>query len=158
MFPMITPFEANLIRRDWEAMLHSPEASKVDLKYHATLGPGMQPSTDQVYKVDTTPYGPLVTVECIPCIIQIVNDRNLRILSFGIVEAGDAILYFSETLNLSEPVKGHVAVPDTFHFFDAIGNEWTPVLKDAGPLKRHLGMEFGQQAIAQVVPCTLRKG
>lgn len=157
MFPMLTPYEAQLIRRDWEAMLQSPEACKVQIKYYTKIAQNMT-TPDPVYDVDNVPYGPQVILDCVSCLIQIVNDRNLKILSFGIVEAGDAILYFSESLNLSEPVKGKPAIPDTFRFLDPTGNLWSPVLDDPGPLKRHLGMELGNQAIAQVVPCSLCKG
>lgn len=113
---------------------------------------------DPVYRVDRGVYDAEATVENIPCIIQLVHERNLKILSFGVVEVGDALLYLEDTLNMDEPVTGKKPVPETLYFIDPQGNEWVPVPKDAGPLSRFLAMELGNQAIVQVVPCNLKKG
>lgn len=157
MFPGLSPMEMSLIRQDWRSMLHSPEACTVSLKFQTKLLPN-NPDLDPVYRVDRGAYGDEVEVKCIPCIIQIVNERNLKILGFGIVEVGDALLYFEDTLNLEEPTPGKKPVPETLFFVDSQDVEWVPVPKDAGPLSRFLATELGNQAIVQVVPCTLKKG
>lgn len=142
-------------------MLHAPEASQVSLKFQTLLLPA-NPTTnsdlDPVYKVERGTYGKEVEIKCIPCILQIVHERMLKILGFGIVDVGDAILYFEDTFNLQEPAPGLRPIPETIFFIDSQGNEWVPILKDAGQLKRFLAMELGNQAIAAVVPCNLKKG
>lgn len=157
MFPFLTPYEATLIQADYEHMLLGPDATKIDITYRSYLNNLLTPTIDPVYKNDTRSMGPPIILEGVPCMIQIVHQRNLQILSFGIVEAGDALFYFLQDLNLVEPLPGQPAIPDTMIFTEPQGGRWTPVQDDPGPLRRFLAMELGDQAIAQVVPCTLVK-
>lgn len=155
MFPFLAPHEIGLIRQDYRQMLASSDAIQVTLEYQSLLA-GQVSALDEVYHRETSRLETLRLTK-LPCLFRIVHERNLRVLAFQIVEVGDAIFYFPETLNLEEPVKGHPAVAETISFLEPQGSQWTPVLKDAGPLRRYLAMEFGGRAIAQVVPCTLRK-
>jgi hypothetical protein len=158
MFPALSAYERQLIKRDYREMVNG-EGSTVQVKYRTPLlGGGSQPDVDPVYKTDRRQASSqLVTLPGgAKCIIRIVHDRDLKILGFGIVEAGDAIFYFLDSLNLLEPVSGKPALPQSLYFVDPLSGEWTPVLKEAGALVRYLAMIIGNEPIAQVIPCSLR--
>lgn len=154
-FPALTQYERNLIKADYKGMVEG-EGSTVTIKYRTPLLPGAQADVDPVYKNDRRMANATEQTTTAKCIIRIVHERDLKILGFGIVETGDAIFYFLETLNLLEPLAGKPVVESSLYFTDPKLGEWVPVL-GAAALVRYLTMIIGNEAISQVVPCTLRK-
>jgi len=134
------------------------DGTKVKVVYQ-TLAPPVGPAVvDPVYKIDQRPQqAQPVELPDVPCVIKVIAPHDQKILAFGILEAGDAILYFLDSFKLNEPVCGKAAVPQTIHFIDSLGTHWTPILKDAGPLLRHLQMIIANKAIAEVVPCSIKR-
>lgn len=154
----LTPYEMSLIRQDWRQMIQAPEACSVTLRWQTYSQPTGTPVPDQVYKFDTRILDPTEQeLSDVRCIIKIVHARDLKILEFGIVEVGDAIFFFEDTINLKEPITGKPVAEDTLYFIDPISGKWMPNIRQAGPLRRHLGMIIGNEAIAEVVPARLKK-
>lgn len=154
--PFLHPTELNLLKRDYHQAVHHD--SSVTILYHTYLDSTDPPVIDPVYHTDERELDQTQVVrEDVPCITKIVHERDLKILGFGIVEVGDCIFYFPDNLNLLEPVLSKPVAPGTLYFRDALGNEWMPILKDTGPLRRYLTMVQDDNAISQVVPCTLRR-
>jgi hypothetical protein len=155
MFPFLSQAEIGLIQSDFTQMLQG-EGSLVTLTYRTPLLAGSSPDPDPVYKFDRRLQDNDLETVSVRCFIQIVHARDLKILGFGIVQVGDAILYFLDTLNLQEPNAGKPVLPSTLFITDPHGNKWSPVI-DAGPLKNYLAMTLNNRAISQVVPCVLLK-
>lgn len=156
MFIPLTSAERTLIKADFVAMV-SGEGSLITIKYRTPLIAGAQPDIDPVYKNDRRITDAQEQTANAKCFMQIIHERNLKILGFGIVQAGDAIFYFLDTLNLQEPIAGKPALPNSVYFLDPQQGAWSPITKNIGPLRNYLAMELGNDAISQVVPCSLRK-
>lgn len=133
------------------------EGSLVTIKYRTPLLAGSQPSPDPVYGNDTRVASSGLQTTTAKCMIHIVHERDFKILGFGIVQTGDSILYFLDNLNLLEPIAGKAVLPGTLFFIDPYGGQWMPILEDTGPLVRYLAMVINNEAMAQAVPCNLKK-
>lgn len=155
MYPFMSPYERKLVQQDFVGMVRV-EGSTVTIKYRTPLIPAQPINPDPVYKTDRRVQLDDEQSTTAKCLIRIVHAKDLKILGFGLVQVGDAILYFLDTLNLEEPLTNKPVVVGTLYFIDPHGNQWVPVI-DSGPLKHYLAMVLADDAISQVVPCTLRK-
>jgi hypothetical protein len=156
MFPFVSSYEMALIQNDYSSMLEG-EGSDVTITYLIPVVPTAVPDPDPVYKYDrriVSDQKPTLTARCF---IQVVHERNLKILGFGLVHVGDAIFYFLDDFNLLEPIAGKPCQANSLYITDPYGGDWVPILGDVGPLKRYLSMVLGGLAVAQVVPCALKK-
>lgn len=157
MFPFLMPSELNLIRRDYSDLVKAPESNRITIRYSTWLNPSDSPQIDEVYGTDRREIDPNdVTVLKVPCVLKFVHARDLVLLAFGIVEEGDALFYFLDTVNLVEPVAGKPMVPGTLFFDDASGVTWAPFL-DPGPMNKYLAMLLRDQGGEQVVAAKLKK-
>lgn len=155
MFPFVTAAEKALIQRDFNQMV-SGEGSTAVLVWRTPLSPMQVANPDPVYKFDRRDQKSAEETLQAKAIIHIVNSKDLRILSFGILREGDAVFYFLNNLNLKEPVKGKPVIQDSLYINDPHGNKWSPVIATGG-LKDYLAMTLNNQAISEVVPCVLAK-
>lgn len=155
MGPFSTPYERALINTDYAQQVMGG-GTTVDIHYRQYVD-GFPANPDPVYKNDRRQLTAEITKQNVPCILKIVEPRDVRILGFGIVEVGDAIIYFLEKIDLQEPICEKPAAVNTVYFVDSYGTKWNPVLEEVGALKRHLAMIVNNEAMAEVVVCKLRK-
>lgn len=152
----LSPAELAIVKADYRSMVQD-DGTVVKLVWKTLVTPAAAPVLDPVYKIDARPQVMADQELTVRCVVKIVSPRDFQLLGFGILEVGDAVLYFLDTLNLQEPVAGKPVVSETLYFVDSQAAEWVPVTKEAGPLRRHLAMLLGNQPIATVVPCSLRR-
>src|SRR4051812_41961527 len=117
MFPTLTATERMLIKSDYRGMVNG-EGSLVTIKYRTLLAGGGTPDIDPVYKNDRRLANAEPVTTTAKCLIRIVHERDLKILGFGIIQVGDAILYFLDNLNLAEPIAGKPAILGSVYFVD----------------------------------------
>lgn len=155
MYPFLSPYERKLVKQDFVQMVDG-EGSTVTIKYRTPLQPTAAVDPDPVYKTDRRIQLEPEQVATAKCLIHIVHVKDLRILGFGIVQVGDAVLYFKDTVNLQSPLAGKPVINGTMYFIDPHGNQWVPVV-DPGALRNYLAMTLTNDAISEVVPCVLKK-
>lgn len=117
MSGFLSPFEANLIRRDAKAMIASSESADIEIHYQHLSG---QTTVDEVYGeyVDGTWVGMVIEARAIQ---KIVKPKQEDVLKFGVIEAGDCIFYLDTAIDLSviehsETVRINVVGEDTQWF------------------------------------------
>ena len=155
--PFLSSAEFNMVRRHHGQAVEG-NGSQVTIHYQTPADQDEAADIDPIYGHDRRTLATYpVTVERVPCLLRVVHGKDLKILSFGIVEVGDIILFFTDLLDLENPKDGKAVAPGTLYFTDIYENEWMPILKEVGPLKQHLGLILGNKALTQIVPCTLRK-
>lgn len=151
------PAEIALIRRDFADLVRAPESNKITLSYKTWQNPGDSPQIDEVYGTDRRVNSAVdVTVPNVQCVMSIVHARDLKLLAFGVINVGDVLFYFLDTINMQEPKAGFPLVPDTLFFQDVTGTKWTPVL-DPGPMGHYLVELLRDYGTAQVVAAKLKK-
>lgn len=158
---MTTPFqgatgiEVLLIKRDFEEMRRGPSASDITIKY--SIYAGNSPDVNRIHGHDQQTLNPTpieVQDESTRAIVDIVSVLDVRILSFGIVDEGDAIIYFSVDLDLTMPNGTDPAVPGTVSFTDASGEAWYPKTMDLEELERYKMALIGNSQVSQPVICS----
>jgi hypothetical protein len=151
----LTSQEITLLQADYDELLDSPEASSITIEYYA-FEPLEADDIDDVYGTNDRGRRPVISVS-ICGIHQIVTDRNLALLSFGIFEVGDSIFYIRRDIDLQEAQDGFVAVPESVIFIDPGGVRWEPDLQNLGAAQDLLKARIGGIQICQAVPCHLEK-
>jgi hypothetical protein len=146
-----TPVEFQMVKSDYRQMILGHDANNIEIRYRTPSAPTLT-EVDPVYHRDGREYDPVEVVSLQKGVMKIVHERDLKLLAFGIVEVGDAIFYFLDTINLLEPTVGKPVILETLYFREPAGSDWTPNINQAGALKHHLAMTLKDQAIAEVVP------
>jgi len=155
----LTPAEIQLMNHDFESNLLAPEAASITVAYRTLLFPVQPVDIDPVYNTDLRQQDSVVVeVPDIRCLIQIIKPRDLKEMNDRILEVGDAIFWFSKTLNLTELVTGKPVVPHSIRFQETISTlVWIPVLEDPGVVERSLLCRVDMIQIAQPVAAKLEK-
>lgn len=151
--------DVNLIYADFERNLRSSEASLVTLRWRTLLAPEGPPVKDEVYGIDDqNQEADEQTKENVRTLQQIVGPKDYKLLQTGIVQTGEAIFYFSATLNMGEPNEGAPVVPGSLLIQTADGEVWQPKLRESAAIQRHLACRIGNKQISQAVVCEIYKG
>jgi len=142
----LNSIEVKLIQRDYECLLAtSCHATTITGEYKTPVNPVV----DQVYGItDADSWS--VTHFTGKALQQIVLKEDERLLSFGILEVGDAIFYLSTFIDLSQ------GYDQTFEIIDPDGTRWIPIPRKH-PLQRYLLHRIAQTQVGQVVPAKIKK-
>lgn len=141
----LTAAEARQIRIDFNNNLNAAEASTITGYYSQFTNPTL----DEVYSVKDYDAVDLYSITG-KALQHIVKPLDIRILSWGILDAGDCIFYFNKNLELN------LEELETMYFVDPGGNKWNPVVRNNRAFTEYIRSRLGNTQIAQSVPCKLR--
>lgn len=147
--------EINIMRRDFEQLLASPEATLVTLRYHSPQTTST--SFDTVYKKPIQTLAANPTNANARCIHDVLDVEKLKKYPGGFMKEGESVFYFSTLLNLKEPAVGFPVAFDSLLIIDALSQPWKPKLIDGGLAAFHHLFRVGQYQIAQAVACVPQK-
>lgn len=154
---MLTAQEAALVSQDYGRMLASHESCDITLNY--SIYDLTQPSDpDDIYDHDERPvltHDPVTS----RAVIKLITERNLRLLSTGLVEIGDSVFYLPINLDLANPANDFEVsvVPGSLTFTDFSGIIWYPKLQHIHELNDSLGFMIANRIIGQAVACSLKR-
>lgn len=152
----LTAQELAEVRLNYRRLLASPEATPVKVVFSKYATGGVQ--NDEIYgNLKGTVDQEVVEICDVKSIIAYVTPRHLKLLEFDFIEVGDAIFYFGEDVNLSQPVPDVTIVDMSMYFVVPNDVEWTPDLERVGDLSRTLGYWLGTQRMGSAVPCKIRR-
>lgn len=144
MSGFLTASEILMMKNDFKILLASPEATDVTITYKVPTSPVVEPAYGTV---DTS--GWITKTKKSKCIQQMINPRDEKLLSFGILEVGDCILHLPTSLDLS--VDNYDSMVITI-----VGVEWVPVPRNREQFYNYLIVRLGQGQLAQVIACKLK--
>ena len=157
MNDFLTQQEIAEIKIAHEEIIVSVESPRISITYRT---PASVTGTDPVYGNVTGTVNPTpVMVTNVPAIIKHVGPDNKDLIDLGFIKAGDAIFYFSTSLDLSEPESGSAVIEGTLLFIAPDSVEWHPDLENFRTLNQTLGFWLGgseDNRIGQVVLCKLQ--
>lgn len=142
------------MRRDFEILLKSPEASLITIKYFST---GSEPETEAPSHEDETELVSDPEVLEIPSIHKTISERDLKALKFQLLEVGDSLFYISKTVNIAEPVPGKPIAPGTLSITDPSGIEWVPQVIDKATQEKLAAFHVGSISYCTVIACKNKK-
>ncbi len=150
--------ELAIIKADFEGMLRAADATTVTAIYRTEAFPQESPTIDPVFgdKQDQIAESEPITEE-LPVIFQLITPQHIHILQLGIVEIGEAILYFSAKVNFKEIVEDKPVLEGTLLFQDTSEEIWVPK-NSASDTKslRLIRMLYGHEKVCQAIPCRVR--
>lgn len=142
--------QVNMIRKDWKALLSSPESTQVILRYNK-YKTGSISTFDDPYNYDKREIEDTFIEIPASCIQQVITERHIKILSYGIVELGESLFYFSPDFNFAEPDGANEVVLGSLNIVDPGGLVWHPVLEKVEQLERLLMLRIGEHQICQLI-------
>lgn len=157
MFGFMTSTERNMIRRDYEQLVRSPEACMVTLLYRAYLSETTPDVIDRVYKVNRRVEDSEILELSTRCLQQIITPTNYKSYPQGMILLGDCVFWFSQDVNLEEPIEGKKMVRDSLVIRDPSGLLWESKLHTKEGLQVHLLLREGPYQVGQPIWCSLKK-
>lgn len=153
----LTPSELNLIHVDADIILHSPEATQIEICYRV----------HEFQKVDPQPAFGIVdrrelTDEVIKCqhgcLQHLVKNRNAIDMQYGWLEVGDCVFFISTDIDLTEPIAGYRVAKGTLYIVDPNGVKWIPKpTVNEQEAKAYALAMIGDSQIMQTVFCSLER-
>jgi len=140
----LTASELALIAQDHSDLLASEEMSDVVIHYSTPLGPVTE---DPVYHTKSASGYQEVELDA-KALQHVVKPQNYDVTRWGILKQGDAVFYFSPTVDLS-------GIQDDNAYIMAGGLKWQPVPRANQAFYNFLVKRIGNQQFVQAIPCKL---
>lgn len=143
----LNPVEMNEIQLEFGRMLNSFESCDIMIQYKLPTGTTVE---DAVYgdTISTAWTQHQITTRASQ---EIIHPRNIKVLDWGILEAGDCIFYIATTVDLTviDELQNAVIVCN--------GVKWLPVTRKLKAFYNYLLTRFGNGQVGQIIPCKLQQ-